>query len=59
MDARIYHRAQPNVWSSLKDNQATYDNQTTGQREVHTALRAGIANSPIIANVGLGYLVTF
>ncbi len=49
----------PNVWSSLKDNQATYDNQTTGQREVHTALRAGIANSPIIANVGLGYLVTF
>lgn len=49
----------PNVWSSLDDDAITYDNQTTGQRETHDALRAGLANTPFVANIALGYMTTF
>ncbi|MEM1348546.1 MAG: hypothetical protein AAGI01_08335 [Myxococcota bacterium] len=49
----------PNVWSSLEDDELVYDNASTGARETHSALRAGLANTPLVANIGLGYMITF
>jgi hypothetical protein len=46
----------PKVATSLVGNEVSYDNKSTGQREVHRAANIGIADTPFIANVSIGYL---
>ncbi len=46
-----------NVWSSLDGNQVTYMNRTTDQPETHQAANIGIANTPFLFNIGLGYSI--
>ena len=45
----------PRVWSSLEDDRFEYDNPVTGRREVHRAANIGVANTPLILNVSVGY----
>ena len=52
-------RAWPRVWSTLDGNRLEYYNGTTGQDEVHETADIGIANSPILVNVSVGYLFPF
>lgn len=47
----------PKVWTSLEDDARSYDNQTTGQRERHEALGIGLAGSPFVVNISLGYMI--
>jgi hypothetical protein len=44
-----------NMWSSLKDDHIVYSNTRTGNQETHHASNIGIANTPWIVNVSLGY----
>jgi hypothetical protein len=44
-----------NVWSSLQDDRFVYTNARTGNEETHRASNIGIANTPWIVNVSLGY----
>lgn len=46
----------PRVWSSLPGDQVTYANEATGRMEVHRAADIGLANTPLIVNVTVGYL---
>ncbi len=46
----------PNVASTLDDDAVAYMNQTTGATEVHQAAKIGIANTPIIVNLSVGYV---
>lgn len=45
----------PNVASSLEDNKFTYHNKFTNKDETLNASNIGIAGSPIIFNVSIGY----
>lgn len=45
----------PKVATSLEDDRRSYENLATGQQETHHALDIGIRNTPLIANVSLGY----
>jgi len=49
----------PMLWSSLHDGIRRYDNESTGQEEVHRASQIGIAGTPVIVNVAVGYSVAF
>jgi hypothetical protein len=46
----------PNVASTLDDDEVAYMNQTTGATETHQAANIGIANTPIIVNLSVGYV---
>ncbi len=46
----------PRVWSSLPGDQVTYANEATGRMEVHRAADIGLANTPVIVNLTIGYL---
>lgn len=48
-----------NVWSSLEANQTEYTNRVTGQRETLKAANIGIANTPFLFNIALGYSFRF
>lgn len=48
-----------NVWSSLEDNKHHYFNKVTNQNETLKAANIGIANSPFLFNIALGYSVMF
>jgi hypothetical protein len=48
-------RVWPTVWSSLDDNKFEYYNQNTESFEEHQAAPIGIAGTPILANVSVGY----
>lgn len=45
-----------NVYSSLSDNRIEYFNKYTNQNEVHNTVNIGIANTPFIFNVSVGYV---
>ncbi|MGL5892078.1 MAG: hypothetical protein ACRC3B_19450 [Bacteroidia bacterium] len=45
----------PNIGSTLSDDKFTYNNSKTGKTETFKAPNIGIANSPIIVNVAVGY----
>ncbi len=45
----------PRVSSTLEDNQFTYTNSLTDRVETHQAMEAGIANTPLIFNISVGY----
>lgn len=46
----------PNVDTSLRDDAVRYANATTNRDETHHAANIGIANTPLIVNVSLGYV---
>jgi hypothetical protein len=46
----------PNVRSTLSGNQIEYSNATTGQMEIHRTANIGIANTPVVVNVSVGYI---
>jgi hypothetical protein len=45
----------PTVWSSLEDNEYEYYNENTQSVEVHEAAPIGIAGTPFIVNLSVGY----
>lgn len=45
----------PKVATSLEDDRRAYESLATGQQETHHALDIGIRNTPLIANISLGY----
>lgn len=45
-----------NVYSSLKGNEITYFNKYTNQNETHKTVNIGIANTPFIFNISVGYV---
>jgi len=49
----------PTVWTELPRDQREFDSPTTGRLESHQAAEIGIANTPIIVNLAVGYSVTF
>lgn len=49
----------PNIWSSLNGNEYQYYNSVTKQNEVMKAANIGIANTPFLFNVALGYSIVF
>ncbi len=44
-----------NVGTTLRDDQFTYLNKTTGKTETLKAPSVGLANTPLIINIGIGY----
>jgi hypothetical protein len=45
-----------NIYSSLNDNQIEYYNKYTSQNEIHNTANIGIANTPFIFNISVGYV---
>lgn len=45
----------PTVSSTLDNNEFVYTNKITGREEVHERMQPGIANTPIVFNVSVGY----
>ena len=56
VDISVSVRYWPNVWSSLEEGGMRYDNPTTQRMETMHAANIGIANTPIVANVSVGYM---
>ena len=46
----------PNVASTLAGGEVHYANARTGREEVHETARIGLANSPVLVNVSVGYV---
>jgi hypothetical protein len=46
----------PNVASTLKGGAVAYSNASTNQEEMHKTANIGIANTPIVANISIGYI---
>lgn len=49
----------PNIATSLEDDQFDYLNKNSGEIETHEALNIGIANTPFIFNISIGYTYQF
>lgn len=45
----------PNVFTTLKNNEFSYQNRITNKPAVHQANNIGLNNSPFFANVSVGY----
>jgi len=45
-----------NVYSSLKGNEITYFNKYTNQNETHKTANIGVANTPFVFNMSIGYV---
>lgn len=56
LDLSASVRYWPTVATSLAGDARTYFNATTGRDETHHAANIGIANTPLIVNVSVGYL---
>lgn len=48
----------PRVWSDLTGDEVMYDNAVTGATEVHETINIGVANTPFVGNVALGYTIS-
>lgn len=48
-----------NIWSSLDQNQYSYFNRVTDRQETLKAANIGIANTPFLFNIALGYSFQF
>ncbi len=46
----------PKVGSTLPGDELEYDNRSTGQTERHRAANIGIADTPLVVNISIGYL---
>ena len=49
----------PKIWTSLDDDEQIFDSPTLGETVRHRAAEIGIANTPFIFNVSVGYLLRF
>lgn len=49
----------PRVSSSLEGDAFSYYNKQTERQEIHQALEVGIANTPLIVNISVGYSLAF
>lgn len=49
----------PNISSSLDNDEVVYFNEQAGGNVTHTALKVGMANTPLILNVSVGYGIAF
>lgn len=56
LDLSLSVRYWPKLASSLSDDAIVYSNTTTNRDETHHAANIGIANSPVIVNLSIGYL---
>lgn len=56
LDVSTSVRWWPRVADTLPGSQVTYANATTGRMEIHRASAIGIAGTPVIVNVSIGYL---
>lgn len=56
LDISTSVRVWPNVGSSLSGGEIAYANATTGKQEIHKVANIGIADTPVVANVSLGYV---
>ncbi len=45
----------PTLTSTLANDTYTYNNKMTGKQEVHERMEIGIANTPLVVNIGIGY----
>lgn len=45
----------PTVSSTLSDDKITYANKMTGVQQTHERMQPGIANTPLVINVSVGY----
>lgn len=45
----------PNVGSTLSKDEFSYDNKSTGKKETQKASNIGMANTPLIFNISIGY----
>jgi|JI10StandDraft_1071094.scaffolds.fasta_scaffold10442_3 hypothetical protein len=55
LDISTSLRVWPRVADTLAGSQVTYANATTGRMEVHRAAAIGIADTPFLVNVSVGY----
>jgi hypothetical protein len=55
LNASTSVRFWPNVASTLDADRLTYTDARTGEARIHEVLGIGIANSPWVANISLGY----
>jgi hypothetical protein len=46
----------PTIYTSMDGGKITYFNKYTNQNEIHQAANIGIANTPFIFNISIGYL---
>lgn len=56
LDISTSVRVWPRVADTLPGSQIRYANATTGRMEIHRAAAIGIADTPVIFNVSVGYL---
>jgi hypothetical protein len=49
----------PTITSSLENNKVAYFNSRTNQVETHHRQEIGVANTPIIVNISIGYSISF
>lgn len=56
LDLSTSVRLWPNVGSTLSGDAIAYRNATTGRTETHRAANIGIADTPLIVNVSVGYV---
>lgn len=56
LDISASVRLWPKIASSLSGNEVTYRNAATNRDETHRAANIGIADTPLVVNVSLGYL---
>ena len=49
----------PKIYSSLDDGEISYFNVVTDQQEIHETANIGIANTPLIFNISIGYSIVF
>lgn len=55
LDVSTSFRFWPNVATTLAGDRIDYPNRTTGKTETHQAANIGIANTPMLFNVSVGY----
>ena len=55
MCCNYVRRFWPALWSSLPGDKFVYNNRLTDQQETHHRMQAGIANTPVVINVSVGY----
>lgn len=56
LDISTSVRVWPNVGSTVSGSEVSYANATTGKQEIHRVANIGIANTPVVANVSIGYV---
>jgi len=56
LDVSTSVRLWPNVGSTLSGGEVAYRNAATGRDETHRAANIGIADTPVIVNMSLGYV---